>query len=112
VSRPTRRAATPAKRRAAGDGELSRRRFVALVAAGSAALAATPALAAPTPRRKPAPPPPAKPAPHPEPAETARFEKQRENLRATLKTIREVPLPPGGDLSVVFRPLRPVRKGR
>jgi len=78
------------------------------VAAGSAALATTPALAAPAPGVEPA----VKPAPPPAPADAARFEKQRENLRATLKTIREVPLPPGGDLSVVFRPLRPARKER
>jgi len=112
MSRATRSTAPAAKRRTREDASLSRRRFVALVAAGSAALAASPALAAPAPRRKPAPPPAAKPAPPAVPAETARFEKQRENLRATLKTIREVPLPPGGDLSVVFRPLRPARKGR
>jgi hypothetical protein len=40
------------------------------------------------------------------------FDRQRAGTRDTIKTLREFPLPPGGDLPVVFRPLRPVRKER
>jgi hypothetical protein len=36
----------------------------------------------------------------------------REGTKATVATIRAHRLPPGGDLSVVFTPLRTERKGR
>lgn len=93
---------------------VSRRRFVTLVAAGSAALVAAPGLAAPaarraastTTRRKPAPP----TAPAPDPSRA--IARAREATRATVATIRAHRLPPGGDLSVVFTPLRNDRKGR
>ena len=93
---------------------LSRRRFVTLLAAGSAAIAASPALAAKAataPPKKPAPPPASKPAAGAA-ALQKEFDRQRAGTRDTVKTLREFPLPPGGDLPVVFRPLRPVRKER
>jgi hypothetical protein len=92
---------------------LSRRRFVTLLAAGSAAIAASPALAA-----KAATEPPKKPATTtPKPATGAaalqkEFDRQRAGTLDTIKTLREFPLPPGGDLPVVFRPMRPIRKER
>ena len=100
-------------RRKIGAGEsLTRRSFVTLVAAGSAALLATPGLAADrgrttrqkkTPEAKPLP-----PAPPPTAAQKE-YDRQRTSTLATLKTLREFTLPPGGDLPVVFRPLR-IRK--
>ena len=109
--------------------KLSRRRFVAL--AGLAALSATghpaalgpaPALAAPEPTKSGAAAKPKKPAAagaepvkEPAPAPTPHqkeFERQKAGTLTTLKTIRAYPLPPGGDLPVVFRPLRTPKKGR
>jgi len=99
---------------------LSRRRFVTLLAAGSAAIAASPTLAAkaataaavaPVAPKKPATPPASKPAVGAA-ALQKEFDRQRAGTRDTIKTLREFPLPPGGDLPVVFRPLRPVRKER
>lgn len=84
--------------------KLSRRRFVSLLAAGSAAVIAPPVTAAPAP--------PAKPvgaAPSPEQKE---FDRQRANTVSALKTIREYKLPPGGDLPVVFRPIVGPRRSR
>jgi len=95
---------------------LSRRRFVALVA-GSAAALASPAAAAPA-SRKPAAARSAKPLPPaapPAPAASAlekELVRQRKSTLAALKILREYPLPPGGDLPVVFRPLRAERRGR
>lgn len=101
---------------------LSRRHFVTLLAAGSAALAA-PAIAAPAKRSKPRTrPAPAKPAAPAAPATKSgasaasalqkEFDRQRAGTLATLKTIRDFELPPGGDLPVVFRALPRVKKGR
>ncbi len=96
---------------------VSRRRFVTLMAAGSAALLATPALtAADDTRRKGTSTPSAKPAPPaPVPAEASKSAKELARQRAgtltTLKVVRDYPLPPGGDLPVVFRPQRPRAKG-
>ncbi len=45
------------------------------------------------------------PAPAPSAAQKE-FDRQRAGTLATLKTLREHPLPPGGDLPVVFRPQR------
>jgi hypothetical protein len=40
------------------------------------------------------------------------FERQKTGTLATLKTLRAYPLPPGGDLPVVFKPMRTPKKGR
>jgi hypothetical protein len=94
---------------------LTRRGFVTLVAAGSAALLARPGLAeevAPAGRKgssAPAAPPPP-PAPPPTAAQKE-FDRQRAGTLTTLKTLREHPLPPGGDLPVVFRPQRARKRG-
>ena len=91
-----------------------------MVAAGSAVLLASRGLTAEGAgtRRKPVSPKrgqaeaakvkPAAPAPS---AAEKEFERQRASTLATLKTLREVPLPPGGDLPVVFRPRRTRRQG-
>ena len=111
------RAGVPSERR------LSRRRFVGIVAAGSVgalASAVTPpdAATAKRSRRKAAPGASAKPAPAaaahaPEPSAAEKeFERQKKSTLGTIKTIRDYPLPPGGDLSLVFRPLRAARKAR
>ena len=96
---------------------LSRRKFVSLLAAGSAAaLAPADAVAAAAAaRRKPvkAPAPkPTAPAPPAPSAEQKEFDRQRANTLAALKTIREFKLPPGGDLALVFRPMTSPRRGR
>jgi hypothetical protein len=52
---------------------------------------------------------PATPSPSPQQKE---FERQRTGTLAALKTIRAYALPPGGDLPVVFRPLRTPKKER
>ena len=87
---------------------------MSLLATSSAALAAAPALAAkaaPAKRPKPA----AAPAGKSASASAAlqkEFDRQRAGTLDTLKKLRAYPLPPGGDLPVVFRPMRPARKGR
>lgn len=103
-------------RRPRATPAVSRRRFVTLMAAGSAALLAAPAhpMADDT-RRKTTSTPSAKPTP-PAPAELSRsakeLQRQRAGTLATLKVIRDFPLPPGGDLPVVFQPQRTRTKGR
>jgi hypothetical protein len=85
---------------------LSRRRFVALVAAGSAALLAPPATAAAVKRR-------AKTAPAPSPMSPAvsrEYARQKSSTMDTLKVIRSHGMPPGTELALVFRPLAPSRK--
>ena len=86
-------------------GRLTRRRFVGLVAASSAAWVAAPGLAAPSRRPRTA----AKPT---TPDVAQEIEHGRASTRETLKTVRAFKLPPGGDLSVVFVPMRGTRKGR
>jgi hypothetical protein len=102
---------------------LSRRRFVALTGAGLAALSAggsalgaetksaakKPAAAAATGTTAPSAPPAPAPAMTPHQKE---FERQKTGTLATLKTLRAYPLPPGGDLPVVFKPMRTPKKGR
>jgi hypothetical protein len=39
------------------------------------------------------------------------FERQKTGTLSALKTIRAYPLPPGGDLPVVFKPMRTPKKG-
>lgn len=94
---------------AATGSALSRRRFVTLVAAGSAVLLARPAAAAD--RRTGRKPAGTRTAPL-SAATQKEFDRQRAGMLSTLKTIREAPLPPGGDLPVVFRPRRTRRAGR
>jgi hypothetical protein len=114
----TARGRTRAGRTSADAGSpqtLTRRGFVTLVAAGSAALLARPGLAeeVASARRKGASAAAAKPeppAPSPSAAEKE-FERQRAGTLSTLKTLREYPLPPGGDLPVVFRPQRARKRG-
>jgi len=97
-----------------GPGGISRRRFVTLLAAGSAALAARP-IAAATPAS-------AKPragvarartaAPAMSAATRRELERQRAATLETLKAIRAHRMPPGTELASVFRARRPARKGR
>ena len=101
---------------------LSRRRFVALIAAGAAALPAADALAATAPRRSKATP--AKPGDKvhitptpsyvPPPPASAAIEKglkeQRDSLAGQLKAIRDFELPPGSEQAFAFRPLRRERR--
>jgi hypothetical protein len=85
-------------RRRPNAEKLSRRQFVSLLAAGSAAVLVPPVAGAPAPA-----------APS---AEQKEFERQQANTRSALKTIRGFKLPPGGDLPVVFRPLTSPRRSR
>jgi len=95
---------------------LTRRGFVTMVAAGSAVLLARPGLTGETAseRRKGASAPAGKPlAPALSPgAAQKEFDRQRAGTLATLKTLRAYPLPPGGDLPVVFRPQRARKRTR
>ena len=88
-------------------GGWSRRRFVALAGAGLAALS-TGATTRPPKTAAPA----AKTAPPPPSAAKKEFDRQRASTLAALKVLRAYPLPPGGDLPVVFKPMRNERKGR
>ena len=100
--------------------KLSRRRFVALtgaslaaLSAGGAALGATetkPAAKSKKPATAATSTPAAPSAPVPTPHEKE-FERQKSGTLATLKTLRAYPLPPGGDLPVVFKPMRTPKKG-
>lgn len=96
----------------------SRRRFIGLIAAGSAAAAAaaTPAAAlahAVAPKQKPAKPAPgAKPAGPREgagvpPAVAEEIRKQKAALEQSLQALRDYPLPPGSEPAFIFAPLRP-----
>ncbi len=96
--------------------QLSRRSFVTLVAAGGAALLAPPGIAAGAARTKHrhGAPPAVRPLP---PVSTAsasqkEFDRQRTGTLGTLKTLRAHALPPGGDLPVIFKPLRGEKRGR
>lgn len=92
---------------------LSRRRFVAVLAAGSAALLAQPAVAAAAapPAAKP------KPASSPKPAAPAmsaaqrkEYDRQKASTLDTLKTIRAHVMPPGTEMASIFRARRPAKK--
>jgi hypothetical protein len=97
---------------------MSRREFVTVIATGAGLAAAAPALADRNRRRRSStasksattttPPPTAATTD----ARQAEFERQREGMRSLVKLVRETPLPPGGDLALVFQPLRAARKGR
>ena len=98
------------------SAKLTRRRFVALAGAGLAAVTAGVAAAAPaTDPPKSGAAKPKKSAATPAAAPTAHqkeFERQKAGTLAALKTIRAYALPPGGDLPVVFKPLRTPKKER
>jgi DMSO/TMAO reductase YedYZ molybdopterin-dependent catalytic subunit len=89
---------------------MSRRRFVAMVAAGSAALLAAPAAGAPAHRG-------AKPKAAAAPAMPMSADVRREYLRQqkatldTLQVIRKHAMPPGTELAAIFRPIKPARRG-
>jgi hypothetical protein len=94
----------------------SRRRFLGLIATGSAAAAATPVAAlarAVTPKGKPA-----KPAPDARPADPRdgadvppavadEIRKQKAAVEQSLQAVRDYPLPPGSEPAFVFAPLGP-----
>ena len=92
--------------RGAAVKRATRRSFLKLVAAGSAAImtgaVAQLARAASTPARRGR-------ASVP-PAMKAEIANQKAYLARTLKTIRDHDLPPGSDPAFVFRPLRPRRR--
>lgn len=95
---------------------LSRRRFVAVVAAGSAAILARPAEAAAaaakaaTPAKKPAAAAPTAPAMTA--AQRKEYDRQRSGTLDTLKTIRAHAMPAGTEMSSVFRVRRSAKKAR
>jgi hypothetical protein len=96
----------------------SRRRFLRLIAAGSAAAAATPAATlarAVTPKKRPAKPAPGAPGAEPPgprdaagvpPALAEEIRKQKAALEQSLQAVRDYPLPPGSEPAFVFAPLR------
>ena len=102
------------RRKSEISNKLTRRRFVALVAAGSAALLSRPARAATAAVKKAAagkPAPAAKPAPAPtRPASlSAEIDRQRAGTLETLKTIRAHAMAAGAAPGFVFRPLKRTR---
>lgn len=88
---------------------LSRRRFVAVVAAGSAALLARPADAAAAAAAKPRP---RAAAPVMTVVQRKEYDRQRAGTKATLDTIRAHVMPAGTEMASVFRARRPATKGR
>ena len=89
---------------------VSRRGFLTLLA-GTTAAFATRAIAAKAPKSPSRSTP--RPAPRPEPSRDPiekAFQESLKSTRSTLAVIRKHPLPPGGDLSLVFRAI-PRRKG-
>lgn len=92
----------------------SRRKFLKLLAAGSAAVAARPAqvLAAEPRARRPARPPAGTAAPTAVPPVALRAEiaRQQRELEKVLKTLRDYPLEPGSDPAFVFTPMRAEKK--
>lgn len=91
---------------------LSRRRFVAVIAAGSAALLAQPAVAAAPPAAaKPKPATPHKPAaPAMTAAQRKEYDRQHKSTLEVIKTIREHVMPPGTEMASIFRARRPAKK--
>jgi hypothetical protein len=95
----------------------SRRRFLRLLAAGSAATAATPAAALaraakpkgakPPASPRPAPPPPVPAVP---PAVAEEIRKQKALVEQAVRAVRDYPLPPGSEPAFVFAPLRPRKR--
>jgi hypothetical protein len=95
----------------------SRRRFLGLIATGSAAAAATPVAALARvvePKKKPARPAPGAPAARPAgprdgtdlpSAVVEEIRRQKAGVEQSLEALRGVPLPPGSEPSFVFAPL-------
>lgn len=100
--------------RATGARTLSRRQFVAVVAAGSAAVLSQPA-AVLADAAKPAAKSPPRPAPAAGPrmsaAQQKEFDRQRKSTLETLKTLRDHAMPPGTEMASVFRARRTNGKG-
>lgn len=97
----------------------SRRRFLTLVAAASAAIATRPAASLAANTRAPKSPPQKKPgataAPAALPADPtlrAGIAQQQRDLAKALKTLRDYPLEPGSDPAFVFTPVRAARPRR
>ena len=101
----SRRSAPPAP--VAGDTRLTRRRFVALLAAGTTAALAAPALATGTRSTGKGP---AAAAPAPSPKIAKGIDEQKRSTAKTLKTIRDFDLPPGSEQAFAYRPLPPRRR--
>jgi len=102
----SRRSSPPADR--AGGRRLTRRRFVALLAAGATAAFASPALATGTKTTgKTA----AKTGAAPMSQKVAKgLEEGKQSTAKTLKTIRNYDLPPGSEQAFAFHPLPPRRR--
>ena len=103
--RSARRSRPPAPR--AGDTQLTRRRFVTLLAAGATAAFAAPALATGATTRS-------KSSSAGKSTLPPKVEKgiaeQKQSTAKTLKTIRDFELAPGSEQAFAFRPLPPRRK--
>ena len=93
------------------SGTMSRRHFVTLVAAGSAALLAPPAGAAAPARPHAARPAAAKPASL-SATTTKELNRQRASTLDTLKVLRDHPMPAGTELGLVFHARIQPKKGR
>jgi len=93
----------------------SRRRFLRLIAAGSAAAVTGPAAAVAKPGRPAKKPAEAKPevkGPAPPAALAEEIRRQKATLDQGLKALRDYPLPPGSEPGFTFVPLKARRKGR
>jgi len=112
--------ASEKRSRSAPNTEMTRRKFVTMVAAGSAALLTQPLASLAAAKRKAA-------AQHGAPRSGAagahkstpaassaekEFQRQRASTLETLKTIRAHKLPAGSEMAFVFRALKPARKER
>jgi hypothetical protein len=91
---------------------LSRRRFVAVVAAGSAAILARPVEAAAAAAKAAAPAKKAPAAPAMSVVQRKEYDRQRASTLETLKAIRAHAMPPGTEMASVFRVRRPAKKAR
>jgi hypothetical protein len=91
---------------------MSRRRFVGMLAAGSAAIvAAGGTAAAPAPARKKRPAA-ASGAESLSLVDRKELDRQRASTNSTLEVIRKHAMPPGTEMASIFKPLRARRSGR
>lgn len=97
-----------------GSKKLSRRRFVAVMAAGSAALLARPvAVAAATAPAKPRPAPGTAPraaAPAMTAAQRKEYDRQKKSIVDAVEVLRTHAMPAGTEMASVFRARRPARR--